>query len=79
MNLYRDLGFEVMSVREKIIEFLKEKSDPVPTLAISKEIHGSKGTKKMINPDLYALQREGILVKTTNENGGRPRWSLAEL
>ena len=65
-----------MSSRDKIIDFLKNQLEPVPPLVISKEVYGKKGTKKMINPELYALQREGILQKVANKDGTKPLWSL---
>lgn len=62
-------------MEDEVISFLKEKED-VPTLTISKHIYGEKGTKKMINPLLYKLQKDGKIIKSCQENGGNPQWNL---
>lgn len=60
------------SIREKL-EFSEE---PVPTIQISRHVFGEKSTKKMVNKYLYAMERDGLVVKTCEENGSKPKWSL---
>lgn len=62
--------------RDNIISFLSEHDKPVATLAISKHIFGPKGTAKDVNPMLYALEKEGYIVKTTDSAGTKPHWFL---
>ena len=61
---------------EKILRFLAEKKEPVPTLVIAKQIFGDTAVAKMINPLLYSLAKQGKIVKTSESNGTKPRWSL---
>ncbi len=61
-----------------IIEYLSDKTEPVPTLQISKYVLGSKATKKMVNPALYTLQKLGKVQKIAEENGGNPRWIITK-
>ena len=65
-------------MESKIIELLTGQQDPVPTIAIAKYCCGNVGTKKSVNPTLYRMEREGVLVKTAKENGADPRWSLVD-
>jgi len=62
----------------KIVEYLTEIGDFVPTLEIAKGLYGPTASKKMINPTLYKLERQGIIEKTALENGAQPRWKIKE-
>lgn len=65
-----------MTEREQVLSYLAGR-DWTSTLDISKHIHGPSATKKMVNPLLYAMMKEGLLIKQCNDNGGDPKWKLS--
>lgn len=65
-------------VPTKILEYLLECDEEVPTLQISKYVFGDKATKKMVNKYLYALEKEGSVVKSSEENGTKPKWRVTK-
>lgn len=60
----------------KIWHFLGASNQPTPTLAIAKVLFGSQATAKHVNPDLYAMEKAGLVAKVppTQPNGGNPHW-----
>lgn len=50
----------------------------VPTLTLAKAVIGPKATCAGINPVLYAMEREGVLTRESDEGGVRPRWRLSD-
>ena len=44
---------------------------------MAKEIYGQQATKKLINPTLYKLKNKNYVVKTSREDGSKPRWRIA--
>jgi hypothetical protein len=67
---------KLQSHENKVINYLSERNEPVPTLEISRYVHGKTATRKDINPLLYKMEREKIIVKTAEPDGTNPRWSL---
>jgi hypothetical protein len=66
-----------MDVKTQILNFLIMQSEPVKPLTIAKHIYGSKATARLVNPDLYSLLKEGLVIKTVAaENGKDPRWAV---
>lgn len=65
-------------MRDKILAFLKDQNDFVPTLQVSKAVVGKSGTCKMVNPVLYALLKENLVSKITESNGSKPRWKYVK-
>jgi len=63
------------SIVTEILSILSTRSE-VPTLEIAKAVYGSKASARMINPILYSLERERKVVKISEANGTKPRWSL---
>lgn len=63
-------------IRSRIVTFLNTQTAPAKTLDISKSIYGKGATAKLVNPALYSLEKEGVLIKTAKENGGDPRWTI---
>jgi len=61
---------------EQIINYLRDKSEPIPTLNIAKFVFGKDATTKEVNPTLYKMASQGLITKIANENGSKPRWSL---
>ncbi len=61
---------------QRVLDFLKDK-DPTPTRVISQHIHGPGSSKRMINKTMYALLKNNLVKKTTDEGGVNPRWELA--
>ena len=61
-------------LKTQIITFLSAAQNPVPTLEIAKKI--GLTTTREVNPFLYKLQTEGKVIKTAEDNGSKPRWSL---
>lgn len=59
-----------------IIEMLKSEDEPVPTLKIARCVFGEKATKKSVNRYLYIMEKDNLVVKTCEENGSKPKWSL---
>ena len=49
---------------------------PVRTLILAKQIGGPQATKRLVNPTLYALQKEGRMAKISEVGGGNPHWYL---
>lgn len=48
---------------------------PLKTIDIAKRAISEKGvTRKMVNPTLYALKKEGLIEKITDDNETNPRW-----
>lgn len=66
-----------MDIKTEIVKFLTLKGEPCKTLTISQAV-GFK-TRKDINPILYELQKEGILQKTSKDNGSQPHWFILSL
>lgn len=64
-----------MTEREQVQSYLVNR-DWTSTLDISKHVFGDSGTKKMINPCLYAMMKDGLLCKKCKDNGGDPKWML---
>ena len=60
---------------QKVLDFLEDK-EPVPTRIISQYVFGPGSTKKMIKKTMYALLKQGLVRKITDEGGIRPRWEL---
>jgi hypothetical protein len=63
-------------LRPRILAFLTAQTTPVKTIEISRNIYGKGASSKLINPCLYTLEKQGLLVKTAKNNGGDPRWSI---
>lgn len=64
---------------KQILNFLSENDETeVPTLKIAKHIGGPKASVKSsgVNRILYQMQKDGILEKLCEENGGKPRWKI---
>eukprot|EP00112_Aurelia_sp_Birch-Aquarium-sp1_P005980 Seg1670.10 transcript_id=Seg1670.10/GoldUCD/mRNA.D3Y31 product="Double-stranded RNA-specific adenosine deaminase" protein_id=Seg1670.10/GoldUCD/D3Y31 len=57
---------------DKIVTFLKQYRRPVSTLEVARAVN--KKTKKEVNPTLYEMQRQGMIIKTSNQP---PAWKLA--
>ena len=66
----------LQDLRARILLFLNTQTLPAKTVEISKSIYGKGATAKMVNPALYSLEKDGVLVKVAKENGGDPRWSI---
>ena len=65
-----------MDLEAQIINFLEGATEPTPTIKIAKQFYGDEGRRKIINPTLYKMAKEGKLVKIAEANGAKPRWSL---
>ena len=57
---------------DKIVTFLQQYRRPVSTLEVARAVN--KKTKKEVNPTLYEMQKQGMIVKTSNQP---PAWKLA--
>ena len=66
----------LQDLRSRILLFLNTQTLPAKTVEISKSIYGKGATAKLVNPALYSLEKDGVLVKVAKENGGDPRWSI---
>lgn len=66
------------STTSDFIATLLDGEDSLTTLEISKAMFGEGATKKVINKHLYKMLSDGIVVKTCEENGTKPRWSLKQ-
>lgn len=66
------------SKHEKILSLLREEKEPVPTLQLAKHVYGKSGKTSDINPDLYSLQKQGLINVIKNEKGAGPRWVISE-
>uniref|UniRef100_A0A0G4HAW8 Z-binding domain-containing protein n=1 Tax=Chromera velia CCMP2878 TaxID=1169474 RepID=A0A0G4HAW8_9ALVE len=51
------------SLRDRIVNFVFQQTEPVATLAIAKELVGRDATKKSVNPTLYSLEKENVIRK----------------
>jgi hypothetical protein len=63
-------------IKQRILTFLREAGDYVPTLDIAREIYGPKSTAKMVNPLLYRMLSLKLLQKQAEDNGAKPRWKV---
>lgn len=57
-------------IENSILDLLVDKQ--LSALSISKFIYGDKGTKSMVNPLLYGMEKKGLIVHT---NTTPPLWS----
>ena len=64
-----------MDKKTEVVKFLTLKGEPCKTLTISQAV-GFK-TRKDINPILYELLKEGILQKTSKNDGSQPHWFIS--
>lgn len=64
------------TIRDLIVEVLQYEEEPVPTLQIARHVFGDKATKKSVNRYMYAMEKDGLVEKTCEENGSKPKWSL---
>jgi DNA-binding HxlR family transcriptional regulator len=64
-----------MDLKKEILNWLDGR-DWTPTLKIARGIFGSTATKKMVNPTLYSLEKEGLAEVRKSENDSRPEWRL---
>lgn len=65
-----------MELETKILALLQTKSEPTPTIEIASTVLGKGSSRKMVNPTLYKLAKEGKLVHLAEANGTNPRWSI---
>jgi hypothetical protein len=63
-------------LRTRLVEHVRQSTQPVPTLALARAVYGPQATRKMVNPALYSLERKGVLRKVAEDNGTNPRWVL---
>jgi len=63
-------------MESKILNLLKEQTEPLDALQVSKKVVGSKGTKKDVNRFLYKLEKEGKINKLAPPKGVRPLWQI---
>lgn len=56
-----------------------EKLGWVSTLQISKAVVGPKGTTTIVNPALYALEKQKKIEKASEANGADPRWRFVSV
>lgn len=63
-------------LKTRLVELVRQSSQPVLTLTLARAIYGPTATRKMVNPALYALERKGLLHKMAEENGTNPKWIL---
>lgn len=67
----------LLQMEDKVLEFLSTKrGEWVETLKIAKYVCGPEATKKDINPCLYSLEKGGLIQKTCQDNGAKPRWTM---
>lgn len=69
-----------MATQDQVISALAGtlSSHPLRTIEVARKVFGSNATSKMVNPMLYSLQKTGITVKISEDNGSNPRWYLSE-
>ena len=60
------------SLQVKIIQVLRDAEGPLTALEVARAV--SLTTRKDVNPDLYAMQKEGVVVST--DTTGPPKWML---
>ena len=66
------------TLKSKIISFLADKQTPTKTLVIAKAVVAPTATRKDVNPILYAMEKEKLVIKTCEDNGTNPQWSLVK-
>lgn len=66
---------EIEKMILKVLESLKDGS-AIDTLALSRAVFGSKSTQKMINKNVYSLEKKKKVIKVTTEGVARPSWKL---
>ncbi len=66
-----------IEVKSRIVDFLTDRAEFVPTIEIAKHIYGDKATRKMVNKELYGLLKTGTVEKQAEENGTNPHWKIA--
>jgi hypothetical protein len=68
------------TLEEKIISYLTQTKGewPIPTTQIAKYVVGPGSSRKSINPTIYKIEKEGLVVKVSEANGTKPKWSLIE-
>jgi hypothetical protein len=59
---------------DRIVAFLRAKADYVKTLAVAKQFYGPAATCKLVNRQLYQLEKQKRVAKVAEENGANPRW-----
>jgi hypothetical protein len=65
-----------VDAKQQVEDYLRAQSAPVPVLHVAKALAGEHGTARMVNPYLYALEREGKARRTSERpNGAKPMWS----
>lgn len=60
-------------LQQKIIQLLQENTE-METLQIAKAV--GFGTRKEINPTLYAMEKSKLISKVSENDGSKPRWHL---
>lgn len=69
-------------IKYNVEKFLREKGirdeeNAVSPVQIARVVfEDEKATRKMINPSLYRMEKEDIIIKVCEENGRKPRWYL---
>lgn len=48
----------------------------VSTRDVARAVFGPTGSPKQINPILYAMESAGVVRKTSEPDGTKPRWTL---
>lgn len=64
------------AVEEKLLLFLAEADEPIPTLKIARALFGPSATRKTINPILYKMEKRHLIVKTCEKDGTKPHWTI---
>ncbi len=80
MKLERDINNKE-NIPPMILNFLEDKGaidedSAISPQSIAKYIFGKKATKKMVNPQLYKMLKDGTVKKITEDDMKRPRWYL---
>lgn len=64
-------------IKNRVLKYLEDRDEAVPTIEIAQHIYGKGATRKMINKELYELARKNLISKESEENGTKPRWAIA--
>jgi hypothetical protein len=62
-----------VDLETKVRDYLAEKTEPVKTIDIVRNVDQAKST---VNAILYKMSAKKMITKTANENGTDPRWIL---
>jgi hypothetical protein len=76
-----DSSSNVNTLKTTILELLKRDDVPLngwDTLQIAKKVIGPNATRSQVNPILYAMLNEGLLMKMKVANKQRPHWKIAQ-